>query len=114
MKTFDRIATRDFNCMLCHELIVKGERYVDQEFVEHIDGATVITHIRKHQWHDKKCNEIRLLSDMPVAFNGDKEWLVGKAPGKLLTQDWDRAKYHWRDYVYGVDGNVICPGDVIV
>ena len=126
VKEFKRTARHDWCCDQCHNVILAGTQYKDQE-IHYITNTNGITSVIKHkrlcavcagfikepkQYIFKEPEPVRDLTD------NMKYWLVGvgyKPRTKdlyLIAKDWNGSKYHWKICLWTVDGDLLKTSNV--
>lgn len=127
IKEFKRKARHDWCCDKCHQIILSGTQYKDQEIhciTSRADGVTsVIKHKRlcavcagfvkePKQYIFKEPEPVRDLTD------NMKYWLVGVGykPGSkdlyLIAKDWNGSEYHWKICLWTADGELLKTSNV--
>lgn len=127
VKEFKRKARHDWCCDKCHQIILSGTQYKDQEIHYITSGANGVTSVIKHKRLCTVCagfvKEPKLYKfkePEPVRDLTDnmKYWLVGVGykPGSkdlmLIAKDWNGSKYHWKTYLWTVDGELLKTSNV--
>lgn len=127
VKEFKRKARHDWCCDKCHQIVLSGTQYKDQEIHYITSGANGVTSVIKHKRYCAICagyiKEPKLYKfkePEPVRDLTDnmKYWLVGVGykPGSkdlmLIAKDWNGSKYHWKTYLWTVDGELLKTSNV--
>lgn len=127
VKEFKRTARHDWCCDKCHQIILSGTQYKDQEIHYITNTAGGITSVIKHKRLCAVCAGIVkepkqhiFKEPEPVMDLTDnmKYWLVGVGykPGAkdqyLIAKDWNGSKYHWKVCLWTVDGDLLKTSNV--
>lgn len=127
IKEFKRKARHDWCCDKCHQIILSGTQYKDQEIHYITSGANGVTSVIKHKrlcavcaGYIKEPKQYIFKEPEPVMDLTDnmKYWLVGVGykPGAkeqyLIAKDWNGSKYHWKVCLWTVDGDILKTSNV--
>ena len=122
VKEFKRTARHNWCCEKCHQMILAGTKYQDQEIYYIGYENTVIKHKRLCAvcvGYIKEPKTYVFKEPEPVVDLTDniKYWLIGKGYNKenklcLLVQDWLDTKYHWKEVLWTLEGDKIKVGNV--
>lgn len=127
VKEFKRKARHDWCCDKCHQIVLSGTQYKDQEIHYITSRANGVTSIIKHKRYCAVCagfvkepKQYIFKEPEPVMDLTDnmKYWLVGVGykPGSkdlmLIAKDWNGSKYHWKTYLWTVDGDLLKTSNV--
>lgn len=127
VKEFKRKARHDWCCDKCHQIVLSGTQYKDQEIHYITNGANGVTSVIKHKrlcavcaGYIKEPKQYIFKEPEPVMDLTDnmKYWLVGVGykPGAkdlyLIAKDWNRSKYHWKICLWTVDGDLLKTSNV--
>lgn len=127
IKEFKRKARHDWRCDKCHQIILSGTQYKDQEMHYITSGANCVTSVIKHKRLCAVCagfvkepKQYIFKEPEPVMDLTDnmKYWLVGVGykPGAkdkyLIAKDWNGSKYHWKVCLWTVDGDILKTSNV--
>ena len=127
IKEFKRKARHDWCCDKCHQIILSGTQYKDQEIHCITSRANGVTSVIKHKrlcavcaGYIKESKQYIFKEPEPVMDLTDnmKYWLVGVGykPGAkdkyLITKDWNGPKYHWKMCLWTVDGDILKTSNV--
>ena len=127
IKEFKRKARHNWCCDKCHQIILSGTQYKDQEIhcITSIDNG--VTSVIKHKrlcavcaGYIKEPKQYIFKEPEPVMDLTDnmKYWLVGVGykPGTkdlyLIAKDWNGSKYHWKICLWTVDGDLLKTSNV--
>jgi hypothetical protein len=127
IKEFKRKAGHDWCCDKCHQIILSGTQYKDQEIHCITSRANGVTSVIKHKrlcaicaGYIKEPKQYIFKEPEPVmdlTYNM-KYWLVGVGykPGKkdlyLIAKDWDGPEYHWKICLWTADGELLKTSNV--
>ena len=127
IKEFKRKARHDWCCDKCHQIVLSGTQYKDQEIHYITSGANGVTSVIKHKrlcavcaGYIKEPKQYIFKEPEPVMDLTDnmKYWLVGVGykPGAkdlyLIAKDWNGSKYHWKICLWTVDGDILKTSNV--
>lgn len=127
VKEFKRKARHDWCCDKCHQIVLSGTQYKDQEIHYITNGANGVTSVIKHKrlcavcaGYIKEPKQYIFKEPEPVMDLTDnmKYWLVGVGykPGAkdkyLIAKDWNGSKYHWKICLWTVDGDLLKTSNV--
>lgn len=127
IKEFKRKARHDWCCDKCHQIILSGTQYKDQEIHYITSGANGVTSVIKHKrlcavcaGYIKEPKQYIFKEPEPVMDLTDnmKYWLVGVGykPGAkeqyLIAKDWNGSKYHWKVCLWTADGDILKTSNV--
>ena len=127
IKEFKRKARHDWCCDKCHQIILSGTQYKDQEIHCITSRANGVTSVIKHKrlcavcaGYIKEPKQYIFKEPEPVMDLTDnmKYWLVGvgyKSGTKeqyLIAKDWNGSKYHWKICLWTVDGELLKTSNV--
>ena len=127
VKEFKRKARHDWCCDKCHQIILSGTQYKDQEIHYITSEANGVTSVIKHKRLCAVCagfvkepKQYIFKEPEPVMDLTDdmKYWLVGVGykPGAkdqyLIAKDWNGSKYHWKTCLWTVDGDILNTSNV--
>lgn len=127
IKEFKRKARHDWCCDKCHQIILSGTQYKDQEIHYITSEANGVTSVIKHKRLCAVCagfvkepKQYIFKEPEPVMDLTDdmKYWLVGVGykPGAkdqyLIAKDWNGSKYHWKTCLWTVDGDILNTSNV--
>lgn len=127
VKEFKRKARHDWCCDKCHQIVLSGTQYKDQEIHYITSGANGVTSVIKHKRLCAVCagfikepKQYIFKEPEPVMDLTDnmKYWLVGvgyKPRSKdlyLIAKDWNGSKYHWKVCLWTVDGDLLKTSNV--
>ena len=127
IKEFKRKARHDWCCDRCHQIVLSGTQYKDQEIHYITSGANGVTSVIKHKrlcavcaGYIKEPKQYIFKEPEPVMDLTDnmKYWLVGVGykPGAkdkyLIAKDWNGSKYHWKICLWTVDGDILKTSNV--
>lgn len=126
-KEFKRKARRNWCCDKCHQIVLSGTQYKDQEIHYITSGANGVTSVIKHKrlcavcaGYIKEPKQYIFKEPEPVMDLADnmKYWLVGVGykPGTkdmyLIAKDWQGSKYHWKICLWTADGDLLKTSNV--
>ena len=127
IKEFKRKARHDWYCDKCHQIILSGTQYKDQEIHCITSRADGVTSVIKHKRLCAVCagfvkepKQYIFKEPEPVLDLTDnmKYWLVGVGykPGTkdlyLIAKDWNGSKYHWKICLWTADGELLKTSNV--
>ena len=127
IKEFKRKARHDWCCDQCHNVILAGTQYKDQEIHYITSGTNGVTSVIKHKrlcavcaGYIKEPKQYIFKEPEPVMDLTDnmKYWLVGvgyKPRTKdlyLIAKDWNGSKYHWKVCLWTADGDLLKTSNV--
>ena len=127
IKEFKRKARHDWCCDKCHQIILSGTQYKDQEIHCITSRANDVTSVIKHKRLCAVCagfvkepKQYIFKEPEPVMDLTDnmKYWLVGVGykPGTknlyLIAKDWNGSKYHWKICLWTVDSDILKTSNV--
>lgn len=127
IKEFKRKARHDWCCDKCHQIVLSGTQYKDQEMHYITSGANGVTSVIKHKRLCAVCagfvkepKQYIFKEPEPVMDLTDdmKYWLIGVGykPGAkdkyLIAKDWNGSKYHWKICLWTVDGDILKTSNV--
>lgn len=127
VKEFKRKARHDWCCDKCHQIVLSGTQYKDQEIHYITSVANGVTSVIKHKrlcavcaGYIKEPKQYIFKEPEPVMDLTDnmKYWLVGvgyKPRTKdlmLIAKDWQGSKYHWKIRLWTVDGDILKTSNV--
>ena len=127
IKEFKRKARHNWCCDKCHQIILSGTQYKDQEIHCITSIANGVTSVIKHKrlcavcaGYIKEPKQYIFKEPEPVMDLTDnmKYWLVGVGykPGTkdlyLIAKDWNGSKYHWKICLWTVDGDLLKTSNV--
>ena len=127
VKEFKRTARRNWCCDQCHNVILTGTQYKDQEIHYITNTAGGVTSVIKHKRLCAVCagfikepKQYMFKEPEPVMdITGNMMyWLVGvgyKPRTKdlyLIAKDWNGSKYHWKVCLWTVDGDLLKTSNV--
>ena len=126
-KEFKRKARHDWCCDKCHQMILSGTQYKDQEIHCITSRVNDVTSVIKHKRLCAVCagfvkepKQYIFKEPEPVMDLTDnmKYWLVGVGykPGTkdlyLIAKDWNGSKYHWKICLWTVDSDILKTSNV--
>ena len=127
VKEFKRKARHDWCCDQCHQIILSGTQYKDQEIHYITSRTNGVISVIKHKrlcavcaGYIKEPKQYIFKEPEPVMDLTDnmKYWLVGVGykPGAkdqyLIAKDWNGSKYHWKTCLWTVDGELLKTSNV--
>ena len=127
IKEFKRKARHDWCCDKCHQIVLSGTQYKDQEIHYITSRANGVTSVIKHKrlcavcaGYIKEPKQYIFKEPEPVMDLTDnmKYWLVGVGykPGVkdqcLIAKDWNGSKYHWKVCLWTADGDILKTSNV--
>ena len=127
IKEFKRKARHDWCCDKCHQIVLSGTQYKDQEIHYITSRANGVTSVIKHKrlcavcaGYIKEPKQYIFKEPEPVMDLTDnmKYWLIGvgyKPKTKdlyLIAKDWQGSKYHWKVCLWTVDGDLLKTSNV--
>ena len=127
VKEFKRKARHDWCCDKCHQIVLSGTQYKDQEIHYITSRANGVTSVIKHKRLCAVCagfvkepKQYIFKEPEPVMDLTDnmKYWLVGVGykPGAkdqyLIAKDWNGSKYHWKICLWTADSELLKTSNV--